>query len=478
MKTILGRRQESAELQRLYDSKRAEFVAVYGRRRVGKTFLVREFFKDKMTVYHTALSPNELDENNLGQQQLQNFLSTLVRSGAVIKERPKNWFEAFDLLISFLETFPKNQRLVVFIDEMPWLDTPRSGFMTAFEHFWNGWGAGQHNLLLIVCGSATSWITNQLINNHGGLYGRLTYEMHLMPFSLKETEEYLTMHNIVFDRYDIVQLYMITGGIPFYLDYIGKGRSLAQNIDMLFFAPDGRLRIELERLFSSLFVNAEQYLNVVRILSEKREGYNRRQIAEKAKIPYGGGLTKILKTLEQSDFIQSYIYYKHSRREVYYKLIDFFSLFFLRFVEPQKNVSPTYWQDNLQSPKLNAWRGFSFELVCFEHQQQIKKALGIDSVHTLISPWRSTESDEKAQIDLIIERADRIINLCEIKFSIAPYKIDKSYDAELRRKMQIFQEETKSRYGLHLTMITTYGLQHNEYSNHVQSVITMDDMFV
>lgn len=476
MKTIVGRKIEQKELEKLYKSNKAEFVVVYGRRRVGKTFLVREFLKDKLDFYHTALSPLELEESKLMEKQLQSFHYSLKRYHADIERPPIDWLEAFEMLIALLHKKGNSKRLVVFIDELPWMDTPRSGFMTAFEHFWNSWAAGQNHIMLVVCGSATSWISDKLIQNKGGLYGRTTYEMHLSPFTLRECEAYLKNNGIVMDRYDQLQSYMVMGGIPYYLSYINKGESLAQNIDRLFFQKDGKLRTEFDRLYASLFSNPDDYIKIVKLLAQRREGYTRKEIANATHIPYGGGLTKILKALEASDFITPYIYYKHSAREIYYKLTDLYTLFYTYFIDKKHNINPHFWQNNLLSPALNAWRGFSFEEVCFVHREKIKQALGIANVQTDISPWRS-QSTENAQIDMLIDRADRVINVCEMKFSTNDYTIDKKYDAELRRKLEVFANETHCRKALHTTLVTTYGLTPNEYSGRIQNVITMDHLF-
>lgn len=478
MNSIVGRKKEQEELLRLYNGDKAEFVIVYGRRRVGKTFLIRELFQNKFAFYHTGLSPIELEGEKLQEKQLQNFYFSLKRYGGPSTRQPKDWMEAFEMLISLLEGKGKDERLVIFIDEMPWMDTPRSGFITAFEHFWNGWGAGQKHLMMIVCGSATSWISDKLIQNKGGLYGRSTYEIHLSPFTLGECEEYFRSEDIVMSRYDQLQNYMIMGGIPYYLSYIQKGSSLAQNIDRLFFQKDGKLHQEFDRLYASLFNNPSDYIAVIKLLAKRREGYTRVEIAQHTNIPYGGGLTKILKALEVSDFITSYVHFSQSARYTYYKLTDFYTLFYLYFIEKKGEKNPRFWQDNQLSPTLNAWRGISFEEVCFTHSHKIKQALGITSVQTNISPWRSLSSDSGgAQIDMLIDRADRIINACEMKFSTNDFIIDRKYDAELRRKWDIFMRETKCRKSVHPVIVTTYGLASNEYSNQIQNVITMDDLF-
>ena len=473
---IIGRKREIQELKDLYNSGKPEFVAVYGRRRIGKTFLVRELFNEQFAFYHTGLSPAELGSGALKAQQLQSFHSSLVRYGDTHSIMPGNWLEAFDRLIHLLEQ-KKEPRLVVFIDELPWMDTERSGFVTALEHFWNGWAAGNPRVMLIACGSSTSWINDQLINNHGGLYGRLTSEIKLSPFTLGECEEYFKHAGLVIDRYDQLQCYMVFGGIPFYLSLLKRGQSVAQNIDRLLFSPTGQLRVEFDRLFASVFTNVEDCKTIVSLLSTKRRGYTRKEIAEKTGLPYGGGLTTTLRTLIVSDFVSTYVNYDHSSRHTYYRLSDLFSLFYLNFLGKHRSSNASFWQNNMVSPALNAWRGFSFETVAFGHIPQIKQALNIGAVQTEVSPWHSDKTKDGAQIDMVIERADRVLNLCEMKFCSDDFKVDADDDRDLRHKMAVFAEETQTRYSLHLTLVTTFGLANSPYQSRFQNVITMDDLF-
>ena len=474
---IIGRSQEARELQELYENGKPVFAVVYGRRRVGKTFLVRELFKNAMTFYHTGLSPYELATDKLKTQQLGNFYSSLVRYGSKRGKLPQDWFEAFDMLIALLESKNTGKRQVVFIDELPWMDTPRSGFVTALEHFWNGWGAGRDNLMLIVCGSATSWISDKLLNNKGGLYDRTTNEIKLRPFTLGECASFYEQEGIVMSRYDQLQCYMITGGIPYYLSMLQKGKSLAQNVDRMFFAPDGKLSLEFDRLYSSLFTNDEECKKIVRLLAKSRQGYTRKDIVSLAKLTDGGGLTATLKALEVSDFVTSYVKFGYPKREVYYRLTDFYSKFFLSFIDGKRTTNPTFWQDNLKTPELTAWRDFTFETLCYYHLPLIKQSLGISGVQTEASAWKSRKEKDGAQIDMLISRADNVVNVCEIKFCEDDFTITAAYDKVLRNKLSTFEEETKCRKSLHLTLVTTYGVKCNEYSSRVQNVVTMDDLF-
>ncbi|MCQ2974083.1 MAG: ATP-binding protein [Bacteroidales bacterium] len=477
---IICRKDEIKELLELYKSKSSQFVVVYGRRRVGKTFLIRELFEEKFTFYHTALSPIEYNSSELNDLQINAFVSTLRNKGAIIEHKPENWFVVFEIFKKWLNTFSKRKRILLFFDELPWLDTPKSGFITAFENFWNSYLDGK-NVMLIVSGSAVSWINDNLINSYGGLYDRVTREIKLSQFTLYETEQYIKSKNISMSRTDILECYMVLGGIPFYLSCLKKGYSLSQNIDNLFFNSNSKLGQEFVRLFGSQFKNSEEVEKILRFLSGKRIGYTRKEISEKTKISLNGRLTKLLKSLEVSEFISSYVYFSHSKRDVYYFVSDLFIAFWFYFKEKKIVSKDNFWKTYHKSAVLTIWRGLAFEQVCFIHKEQIKKKLGISGVSTEFSPWLSKKDEnikleDKTKVDMVIQRGDNIVNLCEIKYYNKEFAIDKQYDQELRDKMTIFVEQTKVK-NPQLTIITTYGLKFNEYSNQVQSVVVLDDLF-
>ena len=331
---IIGREKEKEEFRRLYDSGKAEFVAIYGRRRVGKTFLVDETLKGKITFRHAGLSPVEKEsKKNSLKEQLKHFYYSLQAYGLKKKKCPASWMEAFFMLSQLLESKDDGKtRQVVFLDELPWMDTPRSGFITAFEGFWNTWACHRDNLMLVVCGSANSWMLDNLVNNHGGLYGRTTYEIKLSPFNLHECEEYFKQNGFKISRYDIVQSYMVFGGIPFYLGYMDKNLSLAQNIDNIFFKRGARLASEYDRLFSSVFANPDEIKRIVIVLSKRHSGFTRREILQQLKIGDSGNFSKMLDALVASDFVERYVPFGESKRNTYFRLVDPFCLFFLRFV--------------------------------------------------------------------------------------------------------------------------------------------------
>ncbi|MCQ2188674.1 MAG: ATP-binding protein [Paludibacteraceae bacterium] len=474
---IVGRKQEIEELKKLYNSKQSEFVAVYGRRRVGKTFLVKEVFRDVMTFSHTGLSPIEKSKSNKTKDQLQNFYYSLIRYGLEGQSCPKNWLEAFFMLEQLLDRLDNGTRQVVFIDELPWMDTARSGFVTALEAFWNGWGASRRNLLFVVCGSATSWIVDNLINNKGGLYNRLTSQIKLSPFTLRECREFYNANSIKMSDYDVIQAYMTLGGIPYYMNYFNRSLSLAQNIDKLFFCKNPKLTDEFDRLFGSLFINDTVCKKIIKCLFTRHYGYMRDEIAKKVGISNNGDLSNLLKALIASDFVEKYVPFGYSERNVHYKLSDPFCWFWITFVEGYQGKDEDYWAHKINKPEYNSWKGIAFEEICFNHAKQIKSALGIGSVSSKQSAYivSASENNPGMQIDMVIERADNVVNICEMKFYKDQFTVDKSYDETLRRRTQQIEEKFP-KLNVHTTLITTFGLRQNEYSNNFQSVVTIEDL--
>lgn len=471
---IIGRKREIEELERLYNSQSPEFVAVYGRRRVGKTFLINETFGERITFRHTGLSGDETEDGQGRMHaQLKHFYNSLLFQGMKPGHIPHDWLEAFFMLTQFLISRDTEERQVVFLDELPWLDTPRSGFITALEGFWNNWGCTRKNLLLIVCGSANSWIINRLINNHGGLYNRVTYEIKLMPFTLSECREFFISRGVMLSDYDITQAYMIMGGIPYYLGYFNRGESLAENIDRICFSRNAKLGGEFMRLFSSVFDNPDLIIDIVRILNGRSMGYERKEITAKLGRIDNGGFSKIFTELEENDFVLRYVPFGIKKTQVYYKLIDPFCIFYLRFMENRKALDEDFWMMNVTAPALSTWRGYAFENVCFNHIPQIKNALGISGVQTECSEWLG----DGTQIDLLIERKDNVVNMCEIKFYGTEFSVDKNYYGTLNERQVMLSKHLKKRTVIHNTLITTFGLKYNTYSGVFTKTLTLDDLF-
>ncbi len=473
METFIGRKNEIRQLTDYYNSGRAEFIAIYGRRRIGKTYLVRNVFRGKFCFEMSG---------SIGagsEAQISNFVHALHDYGYNTDDSPMTWTDAFFALRSILkEQIGKGKRLVLFIDELPCLDTPKSGFLQAFEHFWNSWASDHHEIMLIVCGSATSWMVGNLIDSHGGLHNRITHEIHLAPFTLAETEEMLLANGFAWHRLSILQAYSIMGGIPYYLGLLERDKNLEANIDRLFFAERGELKREYNRLYASLFKKSEIYMKVIEALASCKQGLTRKQISEKIKATSGGTLTKVIRELVNCDFVRGYNTRerKIKQKDQIYQLSDLYTLFYMQFCH-KATTDEHYWTNMMGKPLQNTWYGLSFERVCMLHIPQIKKKLGIDHIHTEYYSWRSRESVPAAQIDLIIERADNLTNVCEIKYSQQPYSITKEEDTRIRNRIADFVSETNIRTGILFTMITTFGMRNNAYSSIAQASLTIDDLF-
>ena len=474
---IIGREKEMSELQHCLDSDRSELVIVYGRRRVGKTFLIDQFFQSRYDF--TFVGGHKLSQ----RIQLRNFAKVLKQA---MNERSirnfKDWFDAFDALEEFLESLPTDKKKVVFIDEMPWIDSLRSNFTEAFENFWNGWAARRKDVVFIASGSATSWMIDNLVENQGGLHARITSQIYLRPFTLNETEQYLQGRGCLWDRFQIAQCYMFFGGVPFYLSLLDTKESLAQNVDRLCFARGGTLRLEFDELYNALFTHADKYIAVVRLLAEHRCGMTSQDISESTGID-GERLTKLLKNLERCDFIMKFRYYGKRKQDIIFKLMDFYTLFYIKYIEIYKDsYDEQWWQHHATSHSVESWQGLTFELLCLMHIRQIRQALNIGGVATEVSAWFDQADKKKAirgsQIDLIIERADRIIHLCEMKFSQSPFRITADYEEKLRNRMALFKEKTKNKQTLVHTFVTTFGVANGKHSSLVHSEVTLDGLFI
>jgi AAA+ ATPase superfamily predicted ATPase len=473
MNGIVGRKKEIEFLTRIVESEEPEFIAVYGRRRVGKTFLIKQFFNNTFTFYFSG------SENTTMKTQLENFKIAFQNHFKTTVSTPENWSLAFEILKNAINRSRKKGRKVIFIDEIPWLATMGANFIQAFEYWWNTYASSNPDILLIVCGSSTSWILNKIIKNRGGLHNRVTRQINLQPFSLSECEEYITKQKLKIDRSQILDYYMILGGVPYYWKQLDKSKGLPQNIDNMFFNHNARLKDEFSEIYNSLFRNSEKYISLIIALGEKRAGLSREEIINFSKQPDGGAITKMLEELEQCGFIRSYYGFGKKQRNKTYQLIDLFSLFYMNFIYNGNNNDENYWTNNFGTPTHNTWRGYAFEQVCLWHIPQIKHKLGIFGVTTNYSSWRHTdaETDNTTQIDLLIDRNDRVINLCEMKYSKDEYVITKEYNDTLRRRYATFIRAAKTRKTVHITMITTYGIKHNIYWGNIQSEVNMNDLF-
>ena len=416
------------------------------------------------------------------RRQLINFSQTMkaATQSTVDITPPSTWIEALHSLQQYLVPLLSNRKCVIFFDEFPWIHTPKSGFLQAFDHFWNSWASQQPNLVVVICGSAASWMIHNVVNNRGGLHNRITRKIRLMPFNLAEVEEYLRSRAINLDHYQTLQLYMAIGGIPHYLKDIKPGESAAQIIDRICFTKDGLLKGEFKNLYQSLFNKADNHIAIIKALAKTGKGLTRKDIIATCKLSSGGTATKLLEELVESGFITPYIPFGKTFRDNIYKLTDEYSLFYLKFMEKARTTGAGTWLKISATPSWKSWSGFAFEGLCLKHAQQIKKSLGISGVLTEESGWRSVAADgeQGTQIDLLIDRRDHCINLCEMKFNESDFTIDKSYAEYLRQKVQVFKERTKTRKTLLMTLITTYPVKPNSYfTGLVQNTVEMQALF-
>ena len=472
---IIGRSEECKRLDRCMRSNSAQLVVVYGRRRVGKTFLINEFFENKFAFKLTGVYGQKRKE------QLQNFTAELNRRSNNKYCIPKDWIEAFNYLREYMVGLDPNNKQVVFLDELPWLDGKKSGFLPAFEYFWNDYASTKHNVIFVLCGSATSWMEEKISKNKGGLFNRQTCRLYLEPFNLHEVEEFLTSRDIYWSRFEITECYMIMGGIPYYLNLMDSEESLHQNIDRLFFKKKGELWDEFEHLYNTLFSNSKYYIEVVKVLSEKKSGLTRSEICDKIGSSKGGDISKILKNLSLSGFVVVCDYYGRKKKEALYQLADYYTMFYFKYINEHHGKDEHFWSNSVDNASRKAWEGLTFERLCKDHVKQIKHKLGILGVLSDESSWFVKTDDDKgisgAQIDLLIDRRDHVVSLCEIKYSISEYDIDKTYEANLRNKISTFSKVTNCKKTIQLVMITTFGVKRNKYSGLISTQVLLDDLF-
>lgn len=473
---LIGRKQEKETFKHSLESTESKLIALYGRRRVGKTFLVRKYFQSKIKFEIAGLY-------NAGMaEQLSHFASALAKNGwqEASLHTPLSWQAAFDMLERFIDSMKGPQKKVIFLDELPWFDTPRSKFLTAFESFWNSYCTKRSDIICVICGSAASWMIKKILKNKGGLHNRVSEKIRLTQFNLHEVEVFLKQKGIRWSQYDMAQLYLTTGGVPYYLDAVRKGESVVQFVDRACFSKDGILAGEYNVLFSSLFDNSERHYQIVEALDDKKRGLTRKEIIQKTNLPSGGTLTTSLNELKESGFVETILPYQGNRTKGLYKLVDNFTIFHLKFMNDNMSTRGRNWGNLITSESWTSWSGLAFERLCFAHIPQIKKALKLEVIESVVSPWAQADSTEGAQIDMLIDRADRVVNVCEIKFVKADFTIDKSYAKKLRNKLHLFSEvPTNKKKNLFLTMISTFGVTQNEYYQElVQAEVVLEDLFV
>ncbi len=471
---LAGRKKEVKLLNHLLEKDQSEFVAVYGRRRVGKTYLIRQVYKNDIVFECAGLHQKEFG------QQLENFWLTLLEynDGKKIDDLPKTWLQAFSQLKLLIKRQKGNEKKVIFLDEISWFETPRSGFLAALDNFWNQFCSKREDIILVICGSAASWIIKKVINNRGGLHNRITTHLKLLPFTLNETKAFLELNKVHLTLKDIAQLYMCVGGIPFYLKDVKAGKSVPQILDDLFFISQATLRNEFSNLYAALFKNYEQHEKIVAALSTKNKGLTRTALIKATKIISGSGLTTCLKELIECGFIKIIYPIGNKKTDALYRLVDEYTIFYFRFLADNK--TNTSWVKMTNKPSYKIWSGYAFENLCIKHSYFIKKALEIGGVITNEYSWTQKGTKEKkgAQIDFILDRDDNCINILELKYHDAEFEVTKQYASQLREKVQIFKSNTNTKKNIFLTILTIYGTKINDhYTSIITNQLTIEDLF-
>jgi uncharacterized protein len=463
---IVGREEEVAILTDIMNSPRSEFLAMYGRRRIGKTYLIRSFFRKNIILDTAGILNGTLSE------QLESFwqdFRKLVRKS----ELPNTWLTAFNQLKTYLDKLPHGEKKVIFIDEIAWFDTQKSGFVRALDNFWNKYCTKRKDIILVICGSASSWIIDKVINDKGGLHNRVTSSIHLKPFDIGEVKKYLLSNKVKLQNQDLIELYMLIGGVPFYLNHIKRSRSVPQIMDDLFLKPNASLKGEFDKLFASLFKNYDLHIGIVKVLSTKNSGMTRSDIIQKLKLNSGGGLSKALNELVECDFIIKTNPFQKKKATTIYRLIDEYSLFYLQFLSSGKRMTGNSIYTSQQYAVRN---GYAFENFCFRHEKSIANALGISGVLYDLYSWihKGNEYSKGAQIDMIFERKDNVVNIFEIKYSKLPFVVTKAYSESLLRKKFIFRDLSATKKNVYLTVVGNLPFQQNmHYLAVVDSEVSM-----
>jgi uncharacterized protein len=457
--SIIGRDFEVKKMKGFLQNRESELIAVIGRRRVGKTFLIKKVYENEMLFHITGLQ--DVSRN----LQLDNFVTARNKFFTDSKSfaKPKNWLQAFTQLSELIGK-PKKKKRVLFFDELPWLASNSNEFLKAFDHFWNTWAIDQ-NLIVVICGSSASWMITNIINSKGGLHNRITQQIHLYPFTLQETEKYFLAKSITMPRQSLINLYMATGGVPYYLKEVEKGSTTVEAINKMYFGKKASLKNEFDNLYKALFSNYEKHILVIRALASKWMGLTRSEIVKHTKMQTGGAISTILNELETSGFIQSVLPFGKQQRETLYRLTDEYSLFYIHFVEDNNRIE-SFWIKKYNTPTVKAWQGYAFENVCLKHIDGIKQTLGISGILTSESSFYKRKDKDSAgcQIDLLIDRADNAINICEMKFYDGAYTLTQENVKALQQKRNIFQEKTKTKKQLFLTLIAADGIAENKYN--------------
>ncbi len=470
---MVGRQQQTQQINELINSPKSEFIGVLGRRRVGKTFLIDSVLGEYFCFQMTGIQDQSTAE------QLENFNRKLFlySKAAYQSTAPKNWGEAFFQLRMYLDTLPKKKKQVIFLDELPWISTSNSGFLQQLAHLWNDYLSKHQHFILVVCGSASSWIKKHITNDKGGLHNRLTATIHLEPFTLAETKAFLYAKNIKLTHQEIAKIYMAMGGIPYYLDDIKRGETATKAIERMCFEENGRLTNEYNNLYKALFYNATHHELIVSALAGSQKGMLRSEILAKTKIQDGGPFTRAMIDLLDCGFVGTLSQFGQKKREEVYRLRDEYTAFYHRFIKLQKRYESGMWALQASSQNYKIWLGYAFELLVHRHIDKVRSKLGISGIYSEIATLYQNET-LPMQIDLLINRKDNAVNFCEIKHYESGFVFDKKKHKEITQKLQLFKQILGKRKQVFYTFISNQEAVQNEYSLElIDNVVLLDDLF-
>ncbi len=472
---LVARSAETDELKRCERSGKSELVCVYGRRRVGKTYLVEQTFSGSFAFRATGVEGGNM------RQQLKSFNQRLQEHGDPQRTIPKNWFEAFsrlDIVLSREDAArsPYGKK-VVFLDEFPWFATARSEFLMAFGEFWNRRGTAGDDIMVVICGSATSWIVGNVLENTGSLYNRVTSQVYLEPFCLGDAERFFVDRGFGWTRSQIAESHMVFGGLPYFLELLDPNESLRANIERLCFAPHALLAHESSKLLEATLKKSPAYDRLLSYLAKHRCGVEKQACFEQTGLAKGT-FARAVDDLLKCGYIREFKVPTKRGKPLFLQLVDPFLLFHYRFLSKKSGDRVGSWSDCIQDEaRYKSWRGCSFEILCVLHEAQIKRALGISGVRTRCYPWTSDQGAGGAQIDLVIERDDGIINICEMRCTDRPFSMDAATEASLLNKVDVFKRETGAKNPVKIVVVSASGIAGVAHTEYISRTITLDDLF-
>ena len=493
---MIGRKKEIKLLNEICDLEESSLVAIYGRRRIGKTYLVNHMFKKYRQDCLFFEFTGAYDGDKRGQ--IDNFIDQVYEWFYVEPSfEIKSWSDAFRFLKRTIDKEIKkrdsNEKVIVFLDEVPWIDrSNKGGFLSALGYFWNTWCEPRENVVLILCGSNSSWIRDKILKNaRGSLYQRVTHQISMYPFDLKETKAYLLeQKGFMIDNKTVTDIYMIFGGVAKYLSFLNPNESSAENIDRVFFSIHGSMYREYDELFSSLFADkSDYYKSVIELLCTRRSGFSLSDISKAFNEKLGGKLRLAIAELEECGFIKGLSKYGNSVRGVNYMIVDPYILFHHKWIKGfSRNDIATlpnnYWLHKSSSQSYAVWSGYAFEIVVMVNIRLYLNAIGRLGFFSGVYHWQhmaKSEDEQGAQIDMVVNYGNNIFDILECKYYNSEYVISKEYAKNIKNKLSMFKKYglySKQKSELRLVFLTSYGVKMNAEAHSLNiSRVCLDDLF-